>query len=95
MFKLLDKSNNLNVNCEVIDKLIHHIQYPNSVKLKTEIPQKISPGSMKFHGGSSEFLCNQGLYSHVWSKLWKCTHLGLGLGQEIINSFSLDCIDIL
>ena len=32
----------------VIDKLIHHIRDPNSVKLKTEIPQKNSPGSMSF-----------------------------------------------
>ena len=40
MFKQLDGSNNLNVNCKVIDKLIHHIRDPNSVKLKTEIPKK-------------------------------------------------------
>ena len=41
-------SDNLNVSCKVIDKLIHHIRDPYSVKLMTEIPQKISSGSMNF-----------------------------------------------
>ena len=65
MFKQLDGSDNLNVNCKVIDKLIHHIRDPNSVEIKTEIPQKISPGSMNFSW--RELLCNQGLYRYDYN----------------------------
>ena len=60
--KQLHESDNLNVNCKVIYKLIHHIRDPHSVKQKTEIPQKITPGSMNLSW--RELLCNQGLYRH-------------------------------